>query len=677
MKKIWIILLLLLLWAVPVKAEEPAEWTVMFYLCGSDLESKHGFASGNLGEIMGCYPYAVLRNAASFDEEVLDTSSVDVNVVIQTGGSREWHAQDLGMEIDPGALQRWHYHPTENLSLYEENTFDLEAELPLASMADPETLTDFIRWSAEKYPAKKYALVLWDHGGGSKTGIFIDELFDGDTLYLDELHDALAAGGVDFEAVLFDACLMANLETAYAIQDHARWMIASEEVVAGKGTAIGDWLQQLYYASQWDGKRLGRWICDMTLVKYANEADEQTQDTLTWSVIDLSKTRRVAKAFDRFMELAGLGFSNEPFQMMANASIMNSAFEFGLGDDSMRDLAGIFYNSALPFVLEKDLYQDMMDGLTEAVVYNVRGNGRSSAGGLSFCYAADFSAAELDIYARNCPSPHYLAFLDAIHPEWTAPDWVYEQAERLPSIQEIPEYEMKMDKVFTEGGMPAIGKMWDTSFNLRYVYADLYWLNPKTGRVVQLGTTVTSPYVDGDFNMVFAFDGFGVWPAIEGVHCNAMFVSEGLIYSQMYNIPVQIGTDNFLLRCGFDASNEEPLTVYGLWEGYDSDSSVFNRNVVQLSQIAGQEFRLLYPIDGTGENGKTRYETSDPLTMYRSLQITAEPLDPGTYYLDYWVEDLFMRRLDMERVEVYWDGENVTTVTVDWSGTTTLQLLQE
>ena len=104
---------------------------------------------------------------------------------------------------------------------------------------------------------------------------------------------------------------------------------------------------------------------------------------------------------------------------------------------------------------------------------------------------------------------------------------------------------------------------------------------------------------------------------------------------------------------------------------------MFNRNVVQLSQIAGQEFRLLYPIDGTGENGKTRYETSDPLTMYRSLQITAEPLDPGTYYLDYWVEDLFMRRLDMERVEVYWDGENVTTVTVDWSGTTTLQLLQE
>ena len=29
---------------------ERAEWTVMFYFCGSDLESKYSFASGNLPE---------------------------------------------------------------------------------------------------------------------------------------------------------------------------------------------------------------------------------------------------------------------------------------------------------------------------------------------------------------------------------------------------------------------------------------------------------------------------------------------------------------------------------------------------------------------------------------------------------------------------------------------------
>ena len=31
--------------------DAPAEWTVLFYLCGSDLESRFGYASENLREI--------------------------------------------------------------------------------------------------------------------------------------------------------------------------------------------------------------------------------------------------------------------------------------------------------------------------------------------------------------------------------------------------------------------------------------------------------------------------------------------------------------------------------------------------------------------------------------------------------------------------------------------------
>ena len=51
------LLCIVLLQAVPALAEETAEWTVMFYLCGSDLESRHGLATGNLEEILQCYPY--------------------------------------------------------------------------------------------------------------------------------------------------------------------------------------------------------------------------------------------------------------------------------------------------------------------------------------------------------------------------------------------------------------------------------------------------------------------------------------------------------------------------------------------------------------------------------------------------------------------------------------------
>ena len=102
------LLALLAFFALPALAENEgneAEWTVMFYMCGSDLESKHGFATGNLEEILLCHPYNVIR-------EVMETGSPEtpsclpVNVVVQTGGSKEWHAQEVGMDIATDRLQR-------------------------------------------------------------------------------------------------------------------------------------------------------------------------------------------------------------------------------------------------------------------------------------------------------------------------------------------------------------------------------------------------------------------------------------------------------------------------------------------------------------------------------------------------------------------------------------------
>ncbi len=75
----------------------------------------------------------------------------------------------------------------------------------------------------------------------------------------------------------------------------------------------------------------------------------------------------------------------------------------------------------------------MLDALADAGVYCVRGNGRTAALRLSFCYAPDFNNSELDIFALNCLSPHYLAFLDALSPTRTAPVWVYAIAEKPSS----------------------------------------------------------------------------------------------------------------------------------------------------------------------------------------------------------------------------------------------------
>ena len=207
------------------------------------------------------------------------------------------------------------------------------------------------------------------------------------------------------------------------------------------------------------------------------------------------------------------------------------------------------------------------------------------------------------------------------------------------------------------------------------VLVDLYRLNDQTGRTVRLGSTLAQPDFDEARGLIYNFNGFAVWPTVEGVHCDSELVTKGNMGMALYNIPVRIGSDNYLLRCGHDEFADEPLTVYGLWEGYDADSGVFNRNVVPLSAVVGQEFTLLYPIDGAED--RTLYEASEPLTMYRQLEMAPKPLASGIYYIDFWVKDGFKRRLEVGRAEVYWDGETLTVPEGAWQGEMTLTVPEE
>ena len=107
------------------EGEEPAaEWTVMIYLCGTDLESgPNQCATRNLWQIAQTVP--------------VDS----VNVVIETGGTQTWHTEEtLGFEIANDRLQRW---------AWGKDGFSLADEQPEACMSHAETLSGFIRWSAE------------------------------------------------------------------------------------------------------------------------------------------------------------------------------------------------------------------------------------------------------------------------------------------------------------------------------------------------------------------------------------------------------------------------------------------------------------------------------------------------------------------------------------------------
>ena len=657
--------------------DEPAEWTVLFYFCGSDLESRYGYASDALAQIGQVrYPDSYLPLVAKENGVSAALNSLPqiprVNVLIETGGAKRWHAQSP--EISANALQRWRY---QCFSFYGDETigdyltgFELMETLPLQNMADPATLADFIRWGAETCPAKKYALVLWDHGDGARTGMMIDELFDSDIMYLYELKQALADADVQFETVVIDACLMANIETAWALKDNAHWMVASEELVPGGGTAVGDWLQELYANPAVDGALLGRWVCDGTQIKYADEGTEQFRSTLTWSVIDLTKIERLAAAAGRFFQVMGETYKTYPELAITYASYIVNAEEYGDGQQKMRDIAGVFYDSDTWYCLDYGLRREILQALSDAVVYAVRGAGRSAARGLSFCYPMDFEPAELDTYAKNCPSPHYLAFLDAVS-NWTAPDWVYEKVDRLPALSSIEKLQLEVTRYRNSAGLPGV-IVGNVVNNLRGVCYRLYRVNEETDQTVLLGRTSCAMEWDVELReYIWVANDPMRWPAIDGVPCDMEMIRQYYLEEEegvdcLYNIPMQIGEDPCFLRCSRVIRYEEgedqlpvgitSYEVHGVWEGYDENTRMTNRNVTELSKLAGREYRLLYPIDGN----LRFFETSAPLTMYRSLEVEEITLPAGDYFIEYEVDDMFERPFVLDRVKLHWDGKEIT-----------------
>ena len=65
------------------------------------------------------------------------------------------------------------------------------------------------------------------------------------------------------------------------------------------------------------------------------------------------------------------------------------------------------------------------------------------------------------------------------------------------------------------------------------------------------------------------------------------------------------------------------------------------------------------------------------MTIYRALDIAEITLSPGTYYLEYELEDNFLRKARFDRIEIRWDGENMTfPEDFTWEGSFTVEWIK-
>lgn len=116
-----------------------------------------------------------------------------------------------------------------------------------SDISNPDSLTNFINWAAKACPAKRYLLVLSDHGAGymphsdlpytpaAKTRGVVYDSKSKNSFTLQSLTAAIEAADIHVDALYFDACLMNSLEYLFELKDAVDYVVASSFVVPGVG----------------------------------------------------------------------------------------------------------------------------------------------------------------------------------------------------------------------------------------------------------------------------------------------------------------------------------------------------------------------------------------------------------------------------------------------------------
>jgi len=163
------------------------------------------------------------------------------------------------------------------------------------NMADGGVLVDFVTWAMQAYTADRYVLLLSDHGMGWPGG-WSDPVPGGndssraplvsglgeDFLFLSEIDQALSEirnqTGVDkLDIVGMDACLMSQLEVFAALQPHAHFALASEEVEPSLGWAYAAFLQALVDNPDMSSQQLATEVVDSYLSQDLRILDDQAR----------------------------------------------------------------------------------------------------------------------------------------------------------------------------------------------------------------------------------------------------------------------------------------------------------------------------------------------------------------------------------------------------------------
>ena len=320
---------------IPVRVLDLApatyDYTIMYYMCGSDLEYEKNSHS----------------QPAYFTKDIQEILSVDdlpesVNILIETGGAEGWNMPSSYLEgatsISSSKLQRWKVNSsTGKLKLIDTLSYN--------EMAKTSSFEEFLDWGLTNYKAKQMGIVISGHGGGI-AGCAYDENYKyryGNDYYPNTLQTFEVAEAADnalwetdlekFTWIGYDCCVMQCSDVASINSEYFDYMVASQELENATGWDHDKYLDALKINSNITPQEFLPKICDAFVAdNHSNYESDACLQAL--SVLNLNKYDKLISSFNAFSKELGVtsvSYSKAKTAMKLSYNYMGDQM-FGLCD---------------------------------------------------------------------------------------------------------------------------------------------------------------------------------------------------------------------------------------------------------------------------------------------------------------------------------------------------------
>jgi len=326
---------------VTEKRDALKEWTVMVFVNAKNNLESYGLKDVNEMEMVG--------------------STDKVNIIAELGRISGYSSEDG----DWTGCRRLYVTKDNDTQKINSKVLLQNSKCDMGSW---EYLVDFVKWTKEKYPAKKYLLIVWNHGSGwnknlemleSAKGISYDDE-TGNHITTPQLRQVLEKTG-KIEIFAMDACLMQMIEVAYEIKDYADYIVASEETEPADGYTYNTWLGPLVNKPTMEGYELSK-----AMVNSYTDHYQSINQGATQSAIKSSSLINFTKLINDFIDTL---IASNDLTVAKNARSKAQSFYYSSNKDIYHFVKLIVDTTQVPEVKAKG--QALLDFMkAELIVHN-------------------------------------------------------------------------------------------------------------------------------------------------------------------------------------------------------------------------------------------------------------------------------------------------------------------